>query len=228
MRSILLPFAMTLGVACGAAEKPVSSAPCPSPPPVASAPVVEPPASASAVASAAPSAEPVDPSITRSVVGDATCLRYAPGYPEYLGLHCALATGPSGHPEYVFRSLTNPQLFIRVETAHSTVEGVERDVGLRSPRARIHHLVDCVDDALAKDPKLAGTIVVSYEIGKGGMAEKVKLGDGTMKSKAVSTCATAWVSKLHHWPAPDPSKPAPRITFVASFRTSTVATNEEK
>jgi len=222
----MFPLAMALTSACGAPEKPVVSAPCPSP--SVAAPVPAPSTSASAVASAAPPEEPVDPSITRSVVGDATCLRYAPGYPEYLGLHCALATGPSGHPEYVFRSLSIPQLFLRVDTAHSTVEGVERDVGLRSPRTRIHHLVDCVDDALAKDPKLAGTIVVSYEVGKGGTPEKIKLGDGSMKSKAVSACATAWVAKLHHFPAPDAAKPAPKITFVASFRTSSVPTNEEK
>jgi len=223
MRSILLSLAATAVVACGSAEKPVASAPCPAVPVASTTP------SASAVASAAPSAEPpADPNVTRSVIGDAQCLRYSPGYPEYLGLRCVLATGPTGHPEYVYRSAWQPQLFLRVDTNDSTVADVEREVGLRSPRARIHYLVDCIDDALAKDPKLAGTVIVSYEIAKDGTAEKVKLGEGTMKSKSVSACATAWAAKLRHFPLPDASKPAPKITFVASFRTSAVATNEGK
>lgn len=224
MRS--LPFVLAvLGVACGAAEKPVAPPPCPT---VAPAPAPSPVVAASATPSASVSAEPVDPTITRSVIGDAQCLRYAPGYPEYLGLHCALAMGPSGHPEYVFRSLSLPQTFLRVDTAHSSVEGLERDQGLRTPRARIHHLVDCVDDELAKDPKLAGTVVVTWEIGKKGTPEKIKIGDGTLKSKAVNACATTWVGKLHHWPLPEADKPAPKVTFVAAFRTSTVPTNENK
>ncbi len=222
--AILLSLGTTLLLACGAAEKPVATAtPCPTAPtaPTASAPSPAP----SVVASAAPSAEPVDPTVTRSVVGDAQCLRYSPGYPEYLGLRCVLATGPSGHPEFVFRSLTNPKSFLRVETAHSTVEGIDKDLGLRAPRSRIFHLVDCVDDALVKEPNLAGTIIVSYEVGKSGVPEKVKLGEGTLKSKAVSACATAWVSKLRVYPAPEtPGK----VTFVAAFRSSSVATNEEK
>jgi hypothetical protein len=222
MRSILLSLAATSLVACGSSEKPVASAPCPAPPVASAAPTP------SVVASAAPPEAPADPSVTRSVIGDAQCLRYAPGYPEYLGLHCVLATGPSGHPEYVYRSVWQPQLFLRVDTNDSTVADVERDVGLRSPRGRIHLLVDCIDDALAKEPKLSGTVIVSWEIGKDGTAEKVKVGDGTMKSKAVAACAAAWVSKLRHFPAPDAAKPPPKITFVANFRTSTVPTNEGK
>ncbi len=161
------------------------------------------------------------------MIGDASCLRYAPGYPEYLGLHCVLATGPTGHPEYVFKSVNRPELFIRVDTAESTVEGIERDVGLRFPRVWIDRVVDCFDDALEKDAKLAGTVSVSYEIGKDGKPQKVKTGTGTLKQPAVATCATKLVSKLHY-PEQDASKPAAKVTMIVAFRTSTTPKNEGK
>lgn len=228
MRVLAITISSLVLAACGAAEKPVATAPCPA---ASAAPAPSPsPSSASPAptVSAAPSAEPVDPAVTRSVVGDAQCLRYSPGYPEYLGLRCALATGPSGHPEYVFRSLTQPKVFLRVDTAHSSVEGLDKDAGLRAPRSRIQHLVDCVDDAMIKEPNLAGTVVLSYEVGKDGKPEKIKLGDGTLKSKAVGACATAWVGRLRVWPIPEAGKGPVKVNFVASFRTSAVATNEEK
>jgi hypothetical protein len=189
--------------------------------------VAAPPAPAASSAEPVASAEPVDPNVTRGVIGDAECLRYAPGYPEYLGLHCVLATGPNGHPEYVFRSVNRPELFIRVDTADSTVEGIDRDVGLRFPRVWIDRVVDCFDDALEKDPKLAGTVSVTYEIGKDGKPQKVKTGTGTIKQAAVAACATKLVSKLHYQPQ-DASKPAPKVTITAAFRTSSSPKNEGK
>jgi hypothetical protein len=66
------------------------------------------------------------------------------------GLHCVLALGPNGHPEYVFQSVTHPDLFIRVDTSEASVEGIEREAGLRFPRVWIDRVVDCFDDAIAK------------------------------------------------------------------------------
>jgi hypothetical protein len=163
----------------------------------------------------------------RGVIGDAECLRYAPGYPEYLAIHCVLATGPAGHPEYVFQSVTHPELFIRVDTHESTVEGIDRESGLRFPRVWIDRVVDCFDDAIDKDPKMSGTVSVSYEIGKDGRPQKVKAGTGTLKPAAVTTCATKLVAHLHY-PAPDASKPPPKVTLTAMFRTSASSTNEAK
>lgn len=218
----LLAFGTVGFVACGGSEPP-AAAPCPTIASAAPAPCPSPTVSAAPVASA----EPADPNVTRGVIGDAECLRYAPGYPEYLGIHCVLATGPGGHPEFVFQSVTHPDLFIRVDTAEATVEGIDREAGLRFPRVWVDRVVDCFDDAIAKDPKLAGTVTVSYEIDKDGRPQKVKAGGGTLKQPAVVACATKLVSKLHY-PPPDASKPAPKVTFTAGFRTSTHSTNESK
>lgn len=194
------------------------------PPPATSA---APAASATAPAAPAEAAEPVDPKISKGVIGNAECLRFAPGYPEYLGIHCVLAMGPTGHPEYVFQSVTHPDLFIRVDTSESTVEGIDREAGLKFPRVWIDRVVDCYDDAIEKDPKMSGTISVSYEIGKDGKPTKVKTGTGNLKVPGVATCATKLVSKLHY-PPPDASKPAPKVTLTAMFRTSASSMNEGK
>lgn len=227
MRNASLVLVASVLVACGGSE-PAPQTPCPATSAVATAaPPPAPAASPAAPVASAEPPEPVDPTVTRGVIGNAECLRFAPGYPEYLGIQCVLATGPAGHPEYVFRSVNHPDLFIRVDTADSTVEGADRDVGLRFPRVWIDRVVDCYDDAIEKDTKLAGTVVVSYEIGKDGRPQKVKTGAGTLKGGGVAACATKLVSKLHY-PPQDASKPAPRVTLTAAFRTSTSAKNEGK
>jgi len=229
MRTVPLALLPLVLIACGGSEPPPST-PCPSTVVTATAAPLPCP-SASVAASAAPiasaSAEPADAKVSRGVIGDAECLRYAPGYPEYLGLHCVLATGPTGHPEYVFQSVTHPDLFIRVDTSESTVEGLDRDAGLRFPRVWVDRVVDCYDDVIAKDTKLAGTVSLSYEIDKDGKPQKVKAGTSSLKNPAVIACATKLVGKLHY-PPQDASKPAPKVTFTALFRTSTHATNESK
>ena len=221
MRNASLVLVVCVVGACGNSQPPPRE-PCPATTVVATAAPLP-------SASPAPSAsESVDPNVTRSVIGDSECLRYAPGYPEYLGIRCVLALGPSGHPEYVFQSVTHHDLFIRVDTHESTVEGIERAAGLRFPRVWIDRVVDCFDDAIEKDAKLSGTVTISYEIGKDGRPQNVKPGTGSLKAVAVTTCAAKLVQHLHYPPQTDASKPAPKITLTAMFRTSSSSKNEAK
>ncbi len=229
MRSV--PVLVSLGVvgvfACGGTE-PQPAAPCPAPSvvaaPPAPAPAPSPVASAVASAAAPSSGEPEDPNISRGVFGDAQCLRYEPGYPEYLHLHCVLAKNPAGHPEYVFASLTRPDSFVRVDTADSKAEGIDKELALGAPRAFLARVAACYDDALAKIPNLNGTIVVEYEVDAKGNPQKIKAGAGTMKAPDVVACTTKLIAKLHY---PE-IKGTAKITFSAAIRTASTATNEGK
>lgn len=210
--------------ACGGSE-PLPAAPCPAASVVAAPPPPAPSPSVVASAAPTPSAELPDPNISRGVIGDAQCLRYEPGYPEYLALHCVLAKNPAGHPEYVFASLTRPDSFVRVDTADSTAEGIDKDLALRAPRAFLSRVAACYDDALAKTPSLNGTIVVEYEIDAKGNPQKIKSGGGTLKAPDVIACTTKLIAKLHY-PEIASSKGAAKITFSAALRTASTGANE--
>ncbi len=119
--------------------------------------------------------------------------------------------GGYGHGGHGGRGVRIPQ----VRMARATVRGaLDRDIVRRIVRAHINEVRFCYEQALARDPGLAGRLAIQFVIDASGSVSIAVVEESTLADAQVGTCTTKAVKR---WRFPKPAGSSVVVTYPFVF-----------
>lgn len=98
--------------------------------------------------------------------------------------------------ELAQRSESPPEVVVGVDTSAGGTAGLDKDTIAGTVRRQLPRVRHCYETQLVKNPKLAGTVVVSFAIGPDGAVETASIKSSTLAHPATESCVVDVVAGL--------------------------------
>lgn len=114
----------------------------------------------------------------------------------------------------MFSALTIATVVTMAGPAQAGGGSLDREEIRKVVRAHIGEIRDCYNEGLSRDEKLAGKLMVDFQIAASGAVTSSKIGESTLGDAKMETCVAAAVKT---WKFPQPTGGSVKVSYPFEF-----------